>query len=191
MIAAGCVVIGVLWAAGPANAASHRWTIQNASNVKLTLVSVTPYEHHRTAFEGRPADGSVLDPGTLGDPTEQHFELEFGAHVQAVLKYRIFDSDNYVEMWIKNALQTPSAPGLPAILSTSCPTRRRRGAAKDDSSDVIVRGHAYAREQARRSWAAHHHRRGPTVARYTVASMATGSYAGSRGGEPSRCAHTP
>jgi hypothetical protein len=103
-IAAGCVLIGVLWAAGPANAASHRWVIANASNVKLTLVSVTPYEHHHMGFEGRPANGSVLHPGTRRDPKEQHFELEFGANVQAVLKYRIFDSDNYVEMWIKNAL---------------------------------------------------------------------------------------
>jgi hypothetical protein len=103
-IAAGCVLIGVLWVAGPAHAASHRWSIRNGSNVKLTLVSVKPYEHHHMAFEGRPADGSVLLPGTLHDPTKQHFELEFGANVQAVLKYRIFDSDNYVEMWIKNAL---------------------------------------------------------------------------------------
>lgn len=61
-ITAGCVLIGVLWAAGPANAASHRWTIRNASNVKLTLVSVTPYEHHHMGFEGRPADGSGLQP---------------------------------------------------------------------------------------------------------------------------------
>lgn len=46
----------------------------------------------------------AFNPGTLRDPTKQHFELEFGANVQAVLKYRIFDSDNYVEIWIKNAV---------------------------------------------------------------------------------------
>ena len=96
----------MLWVAGPASASSVHWDVLNWSGEHLTLVSVTPYQDYAFGFEGRPDDGSVLEPEAIGGgtPGTQGFELTYGANVQAVLKYRIGSSDDYIQYWIKNAL---------------------------------------------------------------------------------------
>jgi hypothetical protein len=83
-VALACVVAGVLWAVGPASAASRKWTVLNYTHHDLRLEFV---EHVRGApfgFEGRPEKGSFLDaarPDVLSKPerpTQQHFELTWG-----------------------------------------------------------------------------------------------------------------
>jgi hypothetical protein len=106
-IVAGCLLAGALATAGPASAASRRWTVLNHHHyLKLELVSVTPWEDNSFGFEGRPENGSVIG----SDGGRQYFELKYGANYQALLKYRIHfelarDRENdYVEYWINNRL---------------------------------------------------------------------------------------
>jgi hypothetical protein len=106
-IVAGCLLAGALVTAGPASAASRRWTVLNHNPyLKLELVSVTPWEDNPFGFEGRPDKGSEIAP----DGGRQHFELQYGANYQALLKYRIhFEpapdrKNDYVEYWINNRL---------------------------------------------------------------------------------------
>ena len=106
-IVAGCLLAGALATAGPASAASRRWTVLNHNRyLKLELVSVTPWEDNPFGFEGRPDKGSEIAP----DGGRQHFELKYGANYQALLKYRIHfqpasdRKNDYVEYWINNRL---------------------------------------------------------------------------------------
>jgi hypothetical protein len=59
----GCVLVGGMWAASSASAASRQWTVQNLTTAPLLFVSATPFEDHRIDFEGRPKDLSPLLPG--------------------------------------------------------------------------------------------------------------------------------
>jgi hypothetical protein len=108
-IVASCLLAGALATAGPASAASRRWTVLNHNPyLKLELVSATPWEGHPFGFEGRPDNGSEI----ASDGGRQYFELKYGANYQALLKYRIhFEhaltpnrKDDYVEYWINNRL---------------------------------------------------------------------------------------
>jgi hypothetical protein len=108
-VVAGCVLAGALATAGPASAASRRWTVLNHNPyLKLELVSATPWEDNPFGFEGRPDKGSEIAP----DGGRQHFELKYGANYQALLKYRIHlehaptpnRKNDYVEYWINNRL---------------------------------------------------------------------------------------
>jgi hypothetical protein len=109
-VALACVVAGVLWAAGPASAASRTWTVVNHTFHDVSLVSVERVEGASFGFEGRPENGSFLyaaRPDVLskpGPPSQQHFELKWGPNYQAVLIYRIYPTDLVVQFWIKNAL---------------------------------------------------------------------------------------
>ena len=99
-VVAGCLVAGALATAGPASAASRKWTVHNrASCDHLVLESVTAWKDNPMEFEGRAHDGSWLLPDG-----NDHFELKYGANYQAVLKYSIGRSGGTVEFWIKNAL---------------------------------------------------------------------------------------
>ena len=114
-VAVGCVLAAVLWTARPASAHSRQWTVENHSWAPLTLVSVEPWEGNPMRFEGHPTVGSVLHAAferpwsTHGSPKVQHFELGYGGNVQAVLKYHIDYQSDYVEYWIKNALDFSDA----------------------------------------------------------------------------------
>ena len=108
-IVAGCLLAGALATAGPASAASRRWTVLNHNPyLKLELVSVTAWEDNPFGFEGRPDKGSEI----ASDGGRQYFELKYGANYQALLKYRIHfaspsppnTENNYVEYWINNRL---------------------------------------------------------------------------------------
>jgi hypothetical protein len=94
-----CVLAGALLTAGPASAASRRWTVRNESTRVLQLESVTPWRENAMAFEGRAHDGSFLI-----SQREDHFELKYGADYQAVLEYKDVRSGVSVEYWIRNAL---------------------------------------------------------------------------------------
>src|SRR5437763_13846787 len=52
-VALACVVVGVLWAAGPASAASRKWTVFNYSFRDLRLYYVKHVEGVPFGFEGR------------------------------------------------------------------------------------------------------------------------------------------
>jgi hypothetical protein len=105
-----CVLAGVLWAAGPASAASRKWTVLNHTFHDLRLEEVTHVRGAPFGFEGRPEKGSFLDaarPDVLSKhepPTQQHFELKWGPDYEAVLIYKIYPTDLLVQFWIKNAL---------------------------------------------------------------------------------------
>jgi hypothetical protein len=99
----GCALVSVLWTAGAAHAASRKWTVHNYAPERLTLVSVTPYQQVPMEFEGRPADGSVLSRYT-----SQYFELKYGLY-DAVLKYKIENTKDFVEFWIGNVGAIPDA----------------------------------------------------------------------------------
>jgi hypothetical protein len=109
-VALACVVAGVLWAAGPASAASRKWTVLNHTFHDLRLEDVKHVEGAPFGFEGRPDKGSILDaarPDVLSKPeppTAQHFELKWGPDYEAVLIYKIYPTDLFVQFWIKNAL---------------------------------------------------------------------------------------
>jgi hypothetical protein len=104
------VLAAVLATAEPTSAASRRWTVVNQDpSVDLTLVSVTPWEDNPMDFEGRPPDGSRLAPRG-----SQYFELKYGVHYSAVLKYRINNpggapSHDFVEFRITNRLDFPDS----------------------------------------------------------------------------------
>jgi hypothetical protein len=90
-----CVVAGVLWAAGPASAASRKWTVLNHTFHDLRLEDVKHVRGAPFGFAGRPEKGSILDaarPDVLSKPeppTQQHFELKWGPDYEAVLIYKI------------------------------------------------------------------------------------------------------
>src|SRR3982751_4230249 len=92
-VALACVVAGVLWAAGPASAASRKWTVLNYTHHDLRLEFVRHVQGAPFGFEGRADTGSILNaarPALLSKPeppTQQHFELKWGPDYQAVLIY--------------------------------------------------------------------------------------------------------
>jgi hypothetical protein len=99
----------------PASAASRGFTVTNNSSQTLTLESVKQVKTYRCnanltcvevpvdmAFEGRPADGSVLQPGK-----SQRFELKYGfsftggVQYAAMLGYKIGATGSHVEYTIE------------------------------------------------------------------------------------------
>ena len=115
MILLTCIMAVALLTAGPAGAASRGFTVHNQSSHALHLEAVKRVPtyvcpnpavcvptHHPMAFEGRPADGSVLNPGHT-----QRFELKYGfsllggVQYAANLWYKIGNTGHNVEYTIE------------------------------------------------------------------------------------------
>jgi hypothetical protein len=111
----GCVVAASLLVAGPANAASRGFRLQNKSGVELKLIeakSVPTYvcnstvhcvpSHYPMDFEGRPGDGSILKPnGTDTWELKYKFNLFGGVGYAAELWYKIVGTDDTVTYQIE------------------------------------------------------------------------------------------
>jgi hypothetical protein len=110
-----CIMAVALLTAGPAGAASRGFTVHNQSSHALHLEAVKRVPtyvcpnpavcvptHYPMAFEGRPADGSVLNPGHT-----QRFELKYGfsllggVQYAANLWYKIGNTGHNVEYTIE------------------------------------------------------------------------------------------
>lgn len=110
-----CVMAAALLTAGPANAASRGFTVHNNSTHVLHLEAVKAVPtykcvnpglcvptHYPIDFEGRPATGSVLQPGHT-----QRFELKYGfsllggVQYAANLWYKIGNTGHNVEYTIE------------------------------------------------------------------------------------------
>lgn len=110
-----CITAGALLTAGPAGAASRGFTVHNQSSHALHLEAVKPVPsftcvnlalcvptHYSMDFEGRPANGSVLQPGHT-----QRFELKYGfsllggVQYAANLWYKIGNTGHNVEYTIE------------------------------------------------------------------------------------------
>jgi hypothetical protein len=111
----GCVLAASMLVAGPASAASRGFKIQNKSSVELKLVeakSVPTYvcnstvhcvpTHYPMEFEGRPGDGSVLQPnGTDTWELKYKFNLFGGVGYAANLWYKIVGTEDMVTYQIE------------------------------------------------------------------------------------------
>jgi hypothetical protein len=119
-----CVVAGVLWAAGPASAASRKWTVLNHTFHDLRLEEVTHVRGAPFGFEGRPEKGSFLDaarPDVLSKPerpTQQHFELKWGPDYQAVLSTGSIPRT----CWCSSGSRTRWTSPIPAASLATSPT---------------------------------------------------------------------
>jgi hypothetical protein len=110
---------GALLAAGPASADSRGFKLHNDSRQNLKLISVNRldhvvcptfggechYEFYDMAFEGRPADGTVLNPGGV-NTWELKYEFRIGhifgqTNFGARLTYRIEGKDALMEVEIQ------------------------------------------------------------------------------------------
>jgi hypothetical protein len=107
-IVTGCALGVALLVAGPASAASRRFTVHNESNHALKLFRARPLNygdycvpsecigfHWPFEFEGRPEDDSVLRPGET-----QHWELKHGFSLRGGIQYA-------AELWYH--VQAPGA----------------------------------------------------------------------------------
>jgi hypothetical protein len=111
----GCVLGAVLVTAGPASAASRGFKLHNESNHALTLEAAKPVPaykcldlrlcvptHNPMDFEGRPANGAVLDPGhTHQWELKYGFSLNGGVQYAADLWYKISGTSGTVEYTIE------------------------------------------------------------------------------------------
>jgi hypothetical protein len=109
------VLIGALWAAGPASAATSRgFTIENLSPHILKLTGVTAVYPANSkqplpfGFDGRPGNGSLLRPGH-----SQRFELlyEFNKQHFANIVYEVEGTQRKaaISLWIESALTGSSS----------------------------------------------------------------------------------
>jgi hypothetical protein len=135
--ALGCVLAGVLLSAGPASAASRRFTLTNHSQQNLVVAGIRDVQECffwgwgcvdkpvDKAFEGHPHVGTVLHPNAVHD-----WELEFTfSHAwRAVLIYRIEGThwEAQYEIGVGSFANTSSAcrivvkPHTPFPLRTRC-----------------------------------------------------------------------
>jgi hypothetical protein len=117
-----CAVAGALLAAGPASAASRGFKLHNHSRHALRVESARQLPsvicnsvlcvptHYPIAFEGRPQDGAVLNPGA----PPHDWELKYGFNLvllhetqyAAVLTYKIVGTDGTVEYTIQTTPTT-------------------------------------------------------------------------------------
>ncbi len=117
-----CAAAGALVTAGPASAASRGFMLHNHSGHSLRLESATRLPnvicnstlcvptHYPMAFEGRPHDGAVLNPG--GPPHD--WELKYGFNLvllhetqyAAKLTYKVVGTDGTVEYTIETTPTT-------------------------------------------------------------------------------------
>jgi hypothetical protein len=111
-----CAVAGALLTAGPASAASRGFMLHNNSRHPLQVESASQVPsvicnavlcvptHYPIAFEGRPKDGAVLEPGA----SPQDWELKYGfdlvllneTQYAAKLTYKIQGTSGTVEYTI-------------------------------------------------------------------------------------------
>jgi hypothetical protein len=122
-----CVLSAALLTAGPANAASRGFTVTNNSSGPLRLESATRVHHticgpsagngihcvpgvaYAMAFEGRPQDGTVINPGG-----SQRWELKYAfdpfalltVQYAAKLTYKIEHTNGKVEFTIETTPTT-------------------------------------------------------------------------------------
>jgi hypothetical protein len=111
----GCVLTASMLVAGPASAASRGFKLRNKSNVELKLVeakTVPTYVCNSTVhcvpsyypmdFEGRPGDGSTLNPnGTDTWELKYKFSIVGGVGYAANLWYKIAGTDDMVTYQIE------------------------------------------------------------------------------------------
>ncbi len=117
-----CAVAGALLSAGPASAASRGFMLHNHSRHPLRVESASQLPriicnsdlcvptHYPIAFEGRPGDGAVLDPGAAA----QDWELKYGfdlvllheTQYAAKLTYKVEGTDGTVEYTIQTTPTT-------------------------------------------------------------------------------------
>jgi hypothetical protein len=110
-----CAVAGTLLTAGPASAASRGFKVSNDSSQALRLETAKPVPtyvcrdpsfcvptHHAMDFEGRPADGSVLQPGGVDTwELKYGFSLLGGVQYAANFWYKIGSNGGTVEYTIE------------------------------------------------------------------------------------------
>lgn len=103
-VAVGCVLAVSLLVVGSASAASRGFRLHNKSNVELQLIEAKKVPtfvcnntvhcvptHYEMDFEGRPGDGSIVQPGG-----SQVWELKY--------RFNIFGGIQYAaELWYKIA----------------------------------------------------------------------------------------
>jgi hypothetical protein len=111
----GCVALTALLFAGTASAASRGYTLHNKSDKTLELVNASQLPaticngficvdtHHPIAFEGRPADGSMLKPGAK---INWELKYEFQNTFAAELKYKVLGTDAIVTYTIETSTYT-------------------------------------------------------------------------------------
>jgi hypothetical protein len=117
-----CAVAGALLTAGPASAASRGFKLHNHSRHPLRLEGASQLPsvicnsvlcvptHYPIAFEGRPQDGAVLNPGA----PPHVWELKYGFNLvllhetqyAAKLTYKIVGTDGTVEYTIQTTPTT-------------------------------------------------------------------------------------
>lgn len=110
-----CVATAALLAAGPANAASRGYRLENKSSHDLKLENAKPLPGfvcnailcvetgQPMDFEGRPADGSVLAPGATH---AWELKYSFGYTYAAKLLYAIVGTHATVEYTIETSTYT-------------------------------------------------------------------------------------
>jgi hypothetical protein len=111
----GCLALTALFFAGTASAASRGYTLHNKSDKTLELVNASPLPaticngficvdaEHPIAFEGRPADGSMLKPGAK---INWELKYQFQHTFAAVLKYKVLGTDAVVTYTIETSTYT-------------------------------------------------------------------------------------
>jgi hypothetical protein len=114
-IVIGCVAAAALLTAGRASAASRGFRLHNESTHQLILQAAEPVPtykcvdlkrcvptHNRMDFEGRPANGAVLNPGHTHDwELKYGFSLYGGVQYAANLFYQISGTSGTVEYTIE------------------------------------------------------------------------------------------
>lgn len=101
-----CVLMGVLWAAGPASASSRGYLIHNYTDHDLRVVGATsvpadPGVFYHFGFEGRPHDGTVLK--SREGVQDWQLKYEFGRSYAARLLYKIHGTDGSVAFRIQTS----------------------------------------------------------------------------------------
>jgi hypothetical protein len=105
-----CAVAGGLLTAGPASAASRRFTVHNESSQALRLEAAKPVpsyscvnfhcvpSYYPMDFEGRPSNGAMVDPETTQAwELKWSFSLFGGVQYAANVVYRIMGTNATVE----------------------------------------------------------------------------------------------
>jgi Pentapeptide repeats (8 copies) len=103
---AACVLMGLLWAAGSASAASRGYLIHNYIDGDLRVVGATsvpadPGVFYHFGFEGRPHDDAVLE--SRGGVQDWQLKYEFGRSYAARLLYKIQGTDGSVAFRIQTS----------------------------------------------------------------------------------------
>ena len=101
-----CVLMGVLWAAGSASAASRGYLIHNYIDRDLRVVGATsvpadPGVFYHFGFEGRPPDEAVLK--SRDGVQDWQLKYQFGRSYAARLLYKIQGTDGSVSFRIQTS----------------------------------------------------------------------------------------